>query len=141
MSGHRARDERGQTLVELAFSLVFLLVLLSVVADLGRVFFTYVALRDASQEGAAYASLDPNSSGAIEAHVRQSSNSPIDLSDTTKVQVTVTPIGGTCTGNEIEVAVSYSSFPLIMPFTSIFIGSPTITLTAEAIDTILQSPC
>ena len=38
-------------------SLVILLTLLAGLVDFGRAFFTYVALRDAAQEGAAYASV------------------------------------------------------------------------------------
>lgn len=49
--------EQGQSLVELALSLVLLLTLLAGLVDFGRAFFTYVALRDAAQEGAAYASV------------------------------------------------------------------------------------
>ncbi len=49
--------EQGQSLVELAMSLVILLTLLAGLVDFGRAFFTFVALRDAAQEGAAYASI------------------------------------------------------------------------------------
>ena len=49
--------EQGQSLVELAMSLVLLLTLLAGLVDFGRAFLTFVALRDAAQEGAAYASI------------------------------------------------------------------------------------
>jgi Flp pilus assembly protein TadG len=54
---HENPKEQGQSLVELAISLVVLLTLLAGVMDFGRAFFTFVALRDAAQEGAAYASV------------------------------------------------------------------------------------
>ena len=50
-------NEQGQSLVELAMSLVVLLILVAGLVDLGRAFFTYVALRDAAQEGASYAAV------------------------------------------------------------------------------------
>lgn len=49
--------EQGQSLVELAMSLVVLLILIAGLVDLGRAFFTYIALRDAAQEGASYAAV------------------------------------------------------------------------------------
>jgi Flp pilus assembly protein TadG len=49
--------EQGQSLVELAMSLILLLTLLAGLVDFGRAFFTYIALRDAAQEGASYATV------------------------------------------------------------------------------------
>jgi Flp pilus assembly protein TadG len=51
------KKEQGQSLVELAMSLTILLILLAGLVDLGRAFFTYITLRDAAQEGAAYATV------------------------------------------------------------------------------------
>ena len=56
---NQARKEQGQSLVELALSLTLLLLLLGGAIDLGRMFFTYIALRDAAQEGAIYGSYCP----------------------------------------------------------------------------------
>jgi flagellar basal body-associated protein FliL len=52
-------QERGQAMVETAFVMIILLVLLSVIIDLGRAFFTYLALQNAVAEGAYYATKDP----------------------------------------------------------------------------------
>jgi len=43
-------QEKGQSLVEFAFGLVILMILISGIVDLGRAFFTYMALNDAAQE-------------------------------------------------------------------------------------------
>ena len=51
------KSERGQSLVELAISLVILLYLLSGAVEFGILFFQYVQLRDAAQEGALYGSI------------------------------------------------------------------------------------
>ena len=48
----RSNTERGQSLTEFAISLVFLLTLLAGIVDLGRMFFAYIIIRDAAQEGA-----------------------------------------------------------------------------------------
>jgi Flp pilus assembly protein TadG len=53
----KRNTEQGQSLVELAMSLMVLLVLLAGLVDLGRAFFTFITLRDAAQEGAAYATV------------------------------------------------------------------------------------
>ena len=53
------RNERGQSLVELAISLVFLLTLVAGVVDPGVAFINYVAMRDAAQEAAIFGSLHP----------------------------------------------------------------------------------
>ena len=56
-TNHNQKRESGQSLVELAISLVVLLTLLAGLVDLGRGFFTFITLRDAAQEGASYASV------------------------------------------------------------------------------------
>jgi hypothetical protein len=135
--------EKGQSLVELALTLIIILTLLAGAVDLGSAFFSYVAIRDAAQEGALYGSIFPT--GAIESRVRGASGppsppsptkpKPVDLYDLTKVTVSVSAIPP-CSGGEVIVTVKYT-YTLIMPLISAIIG-PTITLTASAKDTILQ---
>ena len=50
------KSERGQSLVELGISLLILLYLLAGAAEFGVLFFQFVQLRDAAQEGALYGS-------------------------------------------------------------------------------------
>src|SRR5574341_1021254 len=50
---------RGQSLAELTVSSVFLITLLSGLLDLGRLFFTFVALEDAAGEGTLYLAFNP----------------------------------------------------------------------------------
>jgi len=96
MDKTRNRTEKAQSLVELAVSLTFLLLLVAGVVDLGRAFFTYIALRDAAQEGAVYAAIaredqaDPflcdisdSPTQSIEARIKGTSNTQIvDLTQT-----------------------------------------------------------
>ena len=151
-------SERGQSLVELGVSLLILLYLLSGAAEFGVLFFQFVQLRDAAQEGALYGSMNPyvdsNGDGAfnvgepanqtlIENRVRAASSSPIDLSDTSKVLVTVTSSDGTnlfCEGHGIQVTVSFTHH-IFMPFMPQLIGRTDIPLSATVVDTILSPIC
>ena len=49
------RRERGQSLVEFALILPILMALLLLTIDVGRLFYAYVGVTNASREGAAYA--------------------------------------------------------------------------------------
>jgi Flp pilus assembly protein TadG len=148
-------NEKGQSLVELAMSLMFLLILVAGVVDLGRAFFTYIALRDAAQEGAAYASVARTDMASammcdeIEARVKGTSSTQIvDLADTT---VSVFLDGALCTdgthnskacfGRAVEVVVHYPDFRITTPLLGTIIGSQTVPITASIIDTVLTPPC
>jgi hypothetical protein len=133
----KLKNERGQSLVELAISLVILLYLLSGAVEFGIAFFQYVQLRDAAQEGALYGSMNPTDTAGIIARVQAASSSPIDLT-------TITPTidaPHACEGNPITVTLSYDH-EVFMPFMSQIIG-PTVTLDATVTDTILSplGPC
>jgi hypothetical protein len=137
------RVERGQSLTELALTLTFILILLAGVVDLGRAFFTFMALRDSAQEGAAYGSINPTDNVGIENRVRYASNMLRDLSDNPNANVTVSMgfSGALCTGNDITVRVEYHNFRFTMPFIGMFIGSQTIPIKATITDTILSPAC
>lgn len=140
-------------MLELALGMVLLLVILAGVVDLGRAFLTYVALRDAAQEGALYGSIDPKRCDLIENRVRLSSNHPVNLTDTTNVDVTVqiAKPGGAlascaaatnvCMGDEVRVDVEYLDFPVTMPFMGLLIGAQEVDISAQVADTILSPPC
>ena len=145
----KSKYQRGQSLVELAISLTIILMLLSGAVDFGMAFFSYTAMRDAAQEGALYGSFNPRDIQGIIYRVQKSSSNPVNLSDSTRVTITVTPTNGItyeCQGtgpngtNGIQVTVHYE-YPLVMPFLGAFIGSQTIPLTATVTDTILSPQC
>lgn len=138
-------SERGQSLTELAISFVVLVLLLAVTVDAGRLFFSYLAVREAAQEGAVYGSLvaaDPNFTNLVTARVRSSSNAPVDLADTTMVSVTPAIIGTACAdgNNQVQVTVTYT-FELTMPFVSSIIGTNQFPLGLSATSTILVPKC
>ena len=134
------KKERGQSLVELAISLVVLLFLLSGVVEFGLAFFQFIQLRDAAQEGALYGSINPANTNGIIARVRNASEEPIDLADTSLVDVTVTVNGSACAGNSVTVEVEFTH-NIFMPFIPALIGTDTIPLNGNVTDTILQPPC
>ncbi len=140
------KSERGQSLVELAISIVVLLMLLSGAVEFGIAFFRLVQLRDAAQEGALYGSINPTDSAGIDSRARNSSASPLNLNATcdpiagTGVCVTIEYLGTfACPGNGIRVTVAYNH-KIFMPFVAKAIGRPDIPLSAQVTDTILMSP-
>jgi Flp pilus assembly protein TadG len=162
--------ERGQSLVEFAISLLILLYLLVGAVEFGVLFFQYVQLRDAAQEAALYGSsnipmqvANPNTVPAavlteIEDRARSASGSPVDLSNTSTVDVSIyindtfvwknyAAQGSTtsaCENNGIRVVVAYKH-RIFMPFLAQILGKdpgdPTIPLSATVTDTILTPVC
>lgn len=131
----KTKNERGQSLVELAISLVLLLLLLSGAVEFGIAFFQFVQLRDAVQEGALYGSMNPSDQTNIIARVRGSSNSPINLATLTPT-IAISGVGP-CEGGAITVMLTYNH-QIFMPFIPQILGSNTIPLTASVTDTILS---
>jgi Flp pilus assembly protein TadG len=151
------KHERGQSLVELGISMLILVYLLAGAAEFGVLFFQFVQLRDAAQEGALYGSTSPTSYSSIELRARSASNSPVDLTDATKVDVSVfvdntlvwkngVVQGSTtfaCENHGIRVTVDFKH-QIFMPFMAPLLGrsaDPTIPLSASVTDTILTPPC
>ena len=132
----KGEANKGQSLVEFAFGMSFILIMLAGVVDLGRVYFTFLSLRDAAQEGALYGSLAPPDTSAIRARVRDSSGWPVDFFTFSDAQIQVNIIGPACAGSEIRVTLQME-FVMAAPF----IGGKTLPLVAEAIDTVLQPAC
>ena len=142
-------SERGQSLVELGVSLLILLYLLSGAAEFGILFFQYVQLRDAAQEGALYGSMNPANIAEITNRVRFSSESPLDLdalitSGEVGVAISIDGVAAgaagydtiDCEGHGIEVQVTYTH-QIFMPFMPQILGRNDIPLTARVVDTIL----
>jgi len=138
--------EKGQSLVELALTLLIILTLLAGAVDFGMAFFSYVALRDAAQEGALYGSINPTDTDGIRDRVKWSSNTPIDFSAFSDEDIPVQIVGSDCEGltdgepNGVKVTVTYD-YILTMPFIGPILGTNKITLTASVTDTILTSAC
>jgi Flp pilus assembly protein TadG len=133
--------QQGQSMVELAVFLMVILWLLAGAIDFGMGFLSYVAIRDAAQEGATYGSLHPADTADIIQRVRDSSDSPVDLSDTTSVHVDdpAFPDGQQCAGHPLTVTVTYD-YPLMVPFLGLITGNP-IHISAHSTSVILTPKC
>ena len=148
-------SEKGQSLIELAVSLVILLILIAGIVDLGRLVFYYIAMRDAAQEGATYGSLNPTFCYEIENRVRagivDNTNIEVDIKvakrstedyrywykyDCTNLEAEVA-----CEGNVIQVTVTDPEFPITMPFLGSLIGQQNIFLQTTIKDTIITPRC
>ena len=60
MHGREKKHEKGQSMVEFALTLPILIVILSGLIDVGRMYFAYIFLEEAAAEAALYVSLHPD---------------------------------------------------------------------------------
>jgi Flp pilus assembly protein TadG len=133
-----AGSHRGQSLVEFALVLPMLLVLLLLSIDLGRAFFGWVVITNASRVGANYAAQHPKWTPDDElrfaelvdadAAVRNCVLGPLD-------DPTWTTSDGSLTSNptlgDYATVRLTCDFTLVMPFSQSLLGSSTVSLTAE----------
>jgi TadE-like protein len=134
------KKERGQSMVELALMITLLMVMLAGTLDLGRAFFTWLALRDAAQEGASYGSIKPGDDAAIRARIWDNLEQVIN-DPTHNVGVSINYLGPKCLGNTIEIRVEYLNFAIGTPFLGTFYGHQTLPIRATINDTILSPKC
>lgn len=142
----KPEGENGQSLVEFAISLTFMLILLAGVVYFGIALFYYIAMRDAAQEGALYGSMKPTDAAGIQSRVADAAGTGFirDLYDSGQLSVQVTYIGNPCEGNGITVTLSHDFSLSWLPlgnFIEPFIGTPYIPIRARVTDTILTPPC
>jgi len=142
------RNESGQSFVELALILVFLLVLFSATVDLGWMFFTAVSLREAAQEGSTYASICPDQPTRIRNRTRTSSTYPGDLASLPDGQIEICIIdpgtgacgGSIAIGHDVRVTITYYH-KIFTPFIGAFISGQQYPITVSATNSILQTTC
>lgn len=152
-----AHSERGQSFLELAISLTLLLILLAGAVDLGRAFFTFISIRDSVQEGASYAAIAPYDCQGIIKRIEEHTDTPINLQTDLNVDIDVkitrsngsettctstsTPVYDSyCPGGQIDITVTYNNFQITTPFLGTFIGTQSLPLSAQVIDSILIDP-
>jgi Flp pilus assembly protein TadG len=143
-----ARTEGGQAVIEAALVLVLLIILLMALLDLGRAYFTYLALQNAAGEGAAYGMINPTwwqGDDVTGEHYHEDPNniifrvrseSPSGLVSWGETRVTVKALFLT-PGNPITVTVDFD-YELITPFARLFSGDGTITLRGQAVQSIIS---
>lgn len=133
-----SHHHRGQALVELAIILPLLMLILLMSLDLGRVFFGWVGLTNASRIGASYAAAHPTAWG-IPGNATQRANYEAQIrADADALNCTLpgtipAPVfpNGTDIGDEATVKLT-CEFSLLTPFVSQIIGG-SITIAAESI--------
>ena len=126
-TGH---TESGQSMVEMALMMTMLLVLLSAVLDLGRGFFSFVAIQNAAAEGALYAAINPRCRDASvmgcsnpnNVVFRAQNESPSGLVDKARMSISVSCDDGATCGSSalveahpITVTILYR-FQMLGPF-------------------------
>jgi hypothetical protein len=132
------RSEKGQSLLELAVSLVFLLTILAGIVDLGRAIFTKFALQDAAEEGIVFGTSFPTHCNQI--HERIAYNIAVVVTikrnNGSYAPCSGIPIAEVFAGKEMRIEVS-QTFQITMPFLGAIIGQ-TIPLRATANGIILR---
>ncbi len=74
--------QRGQSLVEFSFMIIILTILMLGVLDIGRAYFTYMALLDAAGEGAQFGAVNPTYwCAAADVHFDSNGDGVVDGSD------------------------------------------------------------
>jgi len=137
------KAERAQSFVEVAIAMPVLLLILSGLLDLGRLYFTYVALEDGVGEAALYLSINPEcrneSDGAActdpnNAYYRAVNSGGQEV-DWTKVTVDINRTGVTA-GETVTVTMHYQ-YELLTPIIPRLAGMSHIDLTVVATQTIV----
>lgn len=146
------RTQRGQSMVEMALMMTIIMIILSAVIDLGRGFFSYIAIYNAAAEGALYAAINPACTSPAVTGCENPNNvvyraqheSPSGLVDNARMIITVTcSDGATCgagarlEGQPITVTVGYR-LNMIGPFSPTFPNGE-IPLMAHAVQNILDA--
>ncbi len=147
------QKEGGQSTVELAISITLLMTLLAGTVEFGRALYTWLAMRDAAQEGAYYGSISPPSM-ALTCDASTPSPPPdickrvwdnlkqVAPNPSSKIVVTVSFPEGSCRrGKTISVDVDYPNFNNTLSFLNKFLGGQPISIHATINDTILTAAC
>lgn len=115
------KDERGQSMVEMALLLPVMLLLLAGIFDFGRVFFSYVHLQMASQETVRLGGL-----GKTDAEIISFARNYVHIGERDLLQVQVSPVQATRTpGGYVTVTLVYP-VELMTPVLSKLFPSPII---------------
>jgi hypothetical protein len=136
--------QKGQSLVEFSLSLVVILIVVCGLLDLGRLYFTFVALEDGAGEAALYLSINPKCVHASDgpecanpnnAEYRAQTAAGDSLVDWSKVNLSFDrPFYNV--GETVKVKINYS-YKLLTPIIPKIVGVNPITVSAEASQTII----
>ncbi len=106
------KRERGQSLVEVALLFPLLLILLLGLLDFGRAYYAMVSIRDAADEGASYAAINPDDLDGIR---RRAAEATVGLIEVEETDIFVSYPDGQALGSPVVVRVDYE-MTLFTPF-------------------------
>lgn len=105
--------ERGVSATEVALMLPFLLMVTMGIVDLGRIMYFQMGVQEAVQEGAAYASIEPDDpSGIVDRTVEA----------TSAIELTSSDVVVTCPSASSVTVTADFSLPMLTPFVDQMIG-------------------
>ena len=140
------KSEKGQSLVELSVSILILLLILVGVIELGNLFYQYIAMREAAQEGAIYASIYPTACNQTIERIKKG----LYVVDPDQVEVEVQVNGSqchlatqadACASKEIIVTVHQPEYKIMVPFLGSVLGKQSLEISAVVTSTIIRPPC
>lgn len=122
------RTENGQATVEMAFSLIVLILILFGITDFGRIFHAHLTLEHASREAARLASVGEDNSGII-ARAKEASAGL----DDSKLQIVIDPSDSSqrTRGTTVTVSMAYQ-IDFLTPVIGQFFSEP-LTLENQAV--------
>ena len=130
---------RGQALVEFAFGLPLMLLIMAGTLDIGQIFIDYVVLRNACREGASYGARNPTDYTAIEERIFEHSPLINDGSTDIDVEYSTTDVDPEITDRAtITVRGSREITPLMTGFLQTYFDIGTFQLEAVATAEILK---
>lgn len=110
------RREQGAALVEFAIVIPLLFIMVFGAMDVGRLYFEQVALADAAQEGALYATFEPDDHTKTQTRVLESLNDP---------SVTAADVDVFCPGGDRIIVTVTKEVQHLSPFFRPFWGDTT----------------
>jgi len=112
-------NSKGQALVELAFVLPILLLIVMGIVEFGRIFNAYLIVTNASREGARYASVDSSDTEIY--YAIENLTSTLDQS---QISISISPnFSSRTSGNPVEVSIDYN-IDIIAPVIGAIIPNP-----------------
>lgn len=119
--GRTLRNERGQSMVEMAVCLPVLLLIVMGICDFGWLFYNKMGVENASREGARLAIVSADKAG-VAADVTAAAKAACLGSDDTTVTLVIS-------GDDAAVTVS-KDVRVLTPLAGIFVGGQTVTLSS-----------
>jgi Flp pilus assembly protein TadG len=136
----------GQAMLELAVSVMVLLILVAGMIDLGRAIFYYLSMRDAAEEGMVYAVVYPTFCNQIVQAVRNNmddSGVQVDVryGNSPGVACASASASQACADQQVTITVTQPDFPITMPLIGGVIGAQSLSLKAEIKGTVVRPEC